>query len=206
MAQTRRRAASSTSTINSFAVMPLAKVTIRASPSIFTSVTKSGASRVWIAPTSRTASHTFPGSARRFISRRIEAMSRLGTAIGLDAVSVRIDREGRVVVRPIVGAQAGLAIVLAAGTERARVKRRDALARRRIEAEVQAGRGVGRDRLVAGRNPQRDRILAVAERGVAGAEAGVAERIQCRVVEPLGAGDIAHADRNMIEHVVSPSL
>ena len=93
--QTRRRAASSTSTISSFAVMPLAKVTMRASPSIFTSVTKSGASRVWIAPTSRTASQTLSRDRRAaLISRRIEAMSRLRAAIGFDAGS-RPDRPRR---------------------------------------------------------------------------------------------------------------
>src|SRR6266850_521678 len=108
--------------------MPLAKVTMRASPSIFTSVTKSGASLVWIAPTSRTASHAFAGSARSVISRRIEAMSGFRGAIGLDPVAVRIDREGRVVVFAVVGTQTGLSIVLAAGAKRARVKCRHALA------------------------------------------------------------------------------
>lgn len=41
----------------------------------------------------------------------------LCAAIGFEAVAVGVDDEGRVVVLAIVGAQAGLAIVLAAGSE-----------------------------------------------------------------------------------------
>src|SRR6185503_225503 len=58
----------------------------------------------------------------------------------------------------------------------------------------------GRDGALGGADPQRHAILAVAERARGLAQACVAERFQGCVVEPLGLGDVANADREVIEH------
>jgi hypothetical protein len=72
--QATRRADSSTSTISSRTTMPLPKVTTRAPSSMRVAVTKPGTSRVWSAPTSRSASQAFSGRVRMRASLRIEAM------------------------------------------------------------------------------------------------------------------------------------
>src|ERR1051326_532632 len=64
--------------------------------------------------------------------------------------------------------------------------------------------GIWRDRRFGRRDPQRDLAGAVAERGGAVAEAGVAERRERGVVEALGACDVAHSDRDMVEHGFLP--
>src|SRR4051812_43698831 len=58
-------------------------------------------------------------------------------AIGFQTIAVRIDDESGVVVVAVILAQAGLAVVLAAGLQRARMEGIDRLARSRVEAEVQ---------------------------------------------------------------------
>src|SRR2546428_170178 len=59
--------------------------------------------------------------------------------IGLDPIAVGIDHEGGVVGIAVVRADPRLAVILAAGFERARVEGVDGLAARRVEANVQAG-------------------------------------------------------------------
>src|SRR5882757_8219286 len=75
------------------------------------------------------------------------------SAIGLDAIAVGIDGEGGVILRAVVGAQAGLAVVLAAGLERSGVEGVDRGTIRGDEAEMQARFGVGLDRLLGGAEP-----------------------------------------------------
>src|SRR5262249_7227241 len=56
------------------------------------------------------------------------------------------------------------------------------------------------DRFVGLAEPQRHALLAVAQRALAVAQPRIAERFQRGIVERLGAGDVADADRNMVEH------
>src|ERR1700676_1491730 len=118
----------------------------------------------------------------------------------LDAVAVGIDGEGGIVLRAVVGAHTRLAVVLAAGLQRRGVKGVDRGAVLGDEAEMQARFGVGLHRLLGGAEPQRDRLVAVAQRGLAIAEAAVTQRLQRGVVELLRAGDVGDADRDMVEH------
>src|SRR5277367_3357695 len=96
---------------------------------------------------------------------RSRAASR--AAIGLEAITVGIDGEGGVIFRAVVGADAGLAVVRAAGLERVGMKGVDRGAIRRGEAEMQARVGVGLHGLRRGAEPQRDRLVTVAQRGFA---------------------------------------
>src|SRR5258706_2245594 len=59
----------------------------------------------------------------------------------LDAVPIRIDDEGSVVVRPVVRAQAGRAVVLAAFSQRGLVKTIDRCVVRRGEGQVETRTG-----------------------------------------------------------------
>jgi hypothetical protein len=66
----------------------------------------------------------------------------------------------------------------------------DAFPRRRRKAEMQARFLVRRHRALGDPDPQRDRVASVAERALALAKAGVAERVQGRVVEALCLSDV----------------
>src|SRR5262245_11684730 len=72
--QASRRASSSRSTMSSRTIMPLPKVTIRASRSRRVSTTNPGTRRVCSAPTSRTAAQTFSALVSSGISLRMLAM------------------------------------------------------------------------------------------------------------------------------------
>src|SRR5262249_904948 len=72
--QASRRASSSRSTMSSRTIMPLPKVTTRASASRRVSTTNPGTSRVCSAPTSRTAAQTFSALVSSAISLRMLAM------------------------------------------------------------------------------------------------------------------------------------
>src|SRR5215470_6433041 len=72
--QASRRASSSRSTISSRTIMPLPKVTTRASASRRVSTTNPGTRRVCSAPTSRTAAQTFSALVSSGISLRMLAM------------------------------------------------------------------------------------------------------------------------------------
>src|SRR5262245_3798931 len=106
-------------------------------------------------------------------------------AVGLEPVTVRIDDEGRVVIAPVVGAHAGLAVVASPGVEGGRMKGAHTLAARGIEAEVKPGLGIGRHRLIGRPDPQDNASAAVAQSVRRLTEAGVAERGQGRIVEAL---------------------
>src|SRR5215211_5991825 len=106
-------------------------------------------------------------------------------AMGLDAVAVGIDDERRVVVRAVIGAKPGLAVLAPAALQRRGVEGADALARRRRKAEMQARFLVRRHRALGDADPQRDRVASVAERALAFAQTSVAERLQRCVVEAL---------------------
>src|SRR4029077_19316235 len=80
-----------------------------------------------------------------------------------------------------------------------------ALWRRSGETEVQAGLHIGRHRVRRRTDPERDRSAPVAQRVLALAEALVTERLERRVIEALGRGDIADADRDMADHLVCSS-
>ncbi len=58
--------------------------------------------------------------------------------MGLDPVTVRINDERSVTAWPVIGAQSGLAVIAAAGSERRGVEGRGTLRLRSDETEVQA--------------------------------------------------------------------
>ena len=87
--------------------------------------------------------------------------------MGLDAVAVGIDDERRIIVRAVIGAKPGLAIVAPAALQRRGVERVDAFARRRRKAEMQARFLVRRHRALGNADPQRDRVASAAERALA---------------------------------------
>src|SRR5262245_54038868 len=88
-------------------------------------------------------------------------------AIGLDTIAVGVDGKRRVIFRPVVGTNAGLAVVRAAGLERAGMEGIDGRTVLGEETEVQARRRVGLDRLLGGAEPQLHGLLAVAQRTLA---------------------------------------
>src|SRR6185312_9898379 len=67
--------------------------------------------------------------------------------------------------------------------------------------EMQAGPRVRRHRLGHRTDPVDDCLIAIAQRVRALAHAGVAKWRERRVVETFRPGDVAHADRDMIEHL-----
>ena len=87
------------------------------------------------------------------------------TAVGFDTIAVRIDDECSVVVGPVVGTHARLAVVASAGAYGRGVKAIHALARCRLKAEMQTRLVICRDRMLADADPQGDGIASVAERG-----------------------------------------
>src|SRR5215469_9870013 len=71
------------------------------------------------------------------------AKAPLAAAVGLDAIPIRVDREGSVVVRAIVRPQPGCAIVDTSGAECGGMKGIDCLKRRRSEAKMRFEPGSG---------------------------------------------------------------
>jgi hypothetical protein len=65
---------------------------------------------------------------------------------------------------------------------------------------MQAGLGVRRNGMRARENPERGGVMSVAERSLVLAQARVAERGQGGVVEAARGGDVADADRDVVEH------
>src|SRR5690606_14915768 len=125
-------------------------------------------------------------------------------AIGFEPVAVRIDDEGRVIVGAIVLAKPGLSIVAASRAQRRFVEGLDTFLRGGGETDMQPGRSVGRNGPLSRIHPQGYGAVSVAERGPALAQAFVTERLQDRVIETLGMGNIADADGNMVEHGFLP--
>src|SRR5215208_1789969 len=120
--------------------------------------------------------------------------------MGLDAVAVGVDDERRIIVRAVIGAKPGLAVVAPAALQRRGMEGVDAFARRRRKAEMQARFLVRRHRAQGGADPQRDRVAPIAERAFALVQTSIAERLQRRVVEALRLGDVADADREVVDH------
>src|SRR5439155_11918586 len=87
-----------------------------------------------------------------------------------------------------------------AGSHGLGVKGVDGFAVGRAETDMQPGALVGFYRALGGADPERNRVASIAERCRALAEAGIAEWRQGGVVEPLRRGDVAYADRDMVEH------
>src|SRR5262249_53436439 len=115
-------------------------------------------------------------------------------AMGLNAIAVRIDDEGGVVVRAVVRAQPRLAVVAPAGLQRRGMEGVDRLPVGRLKADMQAGFLVGRHRMLGLAEPEPGATLAVAGRALAAADPVVAQRLQHRVVELLRLGEVAHPD------------
>src|SRR5262252_3118050 len=65
------------------------------------------------------------------------AKAPLTAAVGLDAIPIRVDREGSVIVRAIVRPQPGCTIVSASGAECRSVERIDRLTSQRSEAKME---------------------------------------------------------------------
>src|SRR5580658_11076447 len=97
------------------------KVTIRAPGSSLVSTTKPGTSRVWRAPMSRTADQTSSAGARVLSSDRIVAIGLFPAVISFEPVAFRVEDKGCVVIRPVILAQAGLAVVASAVRERSEI-------------------------------------------------------------------------------------
>src|SRR5262249_55472380 len=135
-----------------------------------------------------------------WLCQSLAALSGLAAAIGLEAIAVRIDDEGGVVVGAVVAAQAWGAVVVPADAQRGGVEGVDTLAARRVEALMQAGFVVRGHRPLGGADPQRDRVPTIAERARRLAEAGIAQRLQGRVVEAFGLGHVADAERDVVDH------
>ena len=62
-----------------------------------------------------------------------------GKANGFDVVAIQVDQEGGVVVGTVIGAHAGLAVVLGPNFQAQRMEAVDGLAVRRAERDVGAG-------------------------------------------------------------------
>src|SRR5262245_4742868 len=123
-----------------------------------------------------TAGPTASSALRKAVKAWVMTPSLRLAAVGLEPVTVRIDDEGRVVIAPIVGAQAGLPVVVSPGAEGGRMKGAHALAAWGIEAEVKSGLRIGRYRLIARADPQHNASAAVAQSIRRLTEAPVAER------------------------------
>jgi hypothetical protein len=82
------------------------------------------------------------------------------------------------------------------------MKGSDALAGGRGKTEMQPGLRVGPHRALAEADPELNRILAISERRIARAEARIAERLEGGVIKGFRFGDIANADRNVIDHLI----
>src|SRR5438067_4005749 len=123
-----------------------------------------------------------------------------GTAERFDAIPVGVDRESGVITRAVFAADARAAIVLAAGAERGAMKRLHGRLVRREKAEMQPRSRIGRHWRFGRRDPQRDLARAIAEQARAVAQTAVAERRQRGVIKAFGPRDVAHPNRDMVEH------
>ena len=99
---------------------------------------------------SRTADQTSSAGACVVISDRIVAIGLFPSVVGFEPVALGVEDEGRVVLRPVILAHSGLAVVASAVGECGGMKRRDALPAGSGEAEVQPGLRVIGDRALGG--------------------------------------------------------
>ncbi len=76
----------------------------------------------------------------------------------------------------------------------------DALPGRGRETDMQARLQVCGHGPCAGEDPEGSRFLAIAKRGLTGADAGVTQRLQCRVVEFACLREVADANGDMVDH------
>src|SRR5712692_7775955 len=120
---------------------------------------------------------------------------------GLDAIAIGIDHECRIVVRAVMLAKAGRAVVAPAVPQRRAVERDDRLARRRREREVEAGPGSGRPALLKfDRELVAAARLAVSDFGLVLPDAHIAESGQRRIVERRRALQVGDSKRDVVEH------
>src|SRR5260370_30850670 len=85
----------------------------------------------------------------------------LRAGVGFQAIAFGVDYERRVVVLAVIGAQARLAVVLAAVLERSGVERVDISALCPLEAEMQSRFGVRRHRMLHCQDPELPTLDAV---------------------------------------------
>src|SRR5215470_9492823 len=127
-------------------------------------------------------------------------------AYGLDAMTVRIEREGAVVVGVVVRSQSGRTVVAPAFGQRCGVKAVDRRPIGRAEAKMRAA--YGRSDVGFARDgefhPERARRCAVVGAAAVAEidDAHEPERTQCSVVETAATADVADAERDVIEHRV----
>ena len=191
--------------------MPLPKVTIRASPSSLVSTTKPGARRRWMAPTSRIAVPDVLGARldQDFLvdgghgSFLLCACSAASSSCGRNRLrgdsrrdrprrrrsswrrSRRAGRACRCRVRPRAAPRRGRRRRSCGSAHRSRHAGR--ICRR-------PGRGARRRRSTAPRDPGRSRASPAIRSGTC------SRAVSGCVVEALGLGDVANADRDVIEH------
>ncbi|MGP0051703.1 MAG: hypothetical protein ACLPZR_23050 [Solirubrobacteraceae bacterium] len=112
----------------------------------------------------------------------------------LDAVAVRVEQEGAVVIGAVNHARPGRAVVRVAGVDPRLPERVDGRAVRRAEADAQAaGHGV----LAVSRADRP--VLPLDQLGVRVARI-YAEHGEHGAVEALGRGDVGHGDPHVVEH------
>src|ERR1700723_4221406 len=119
-------------------------------------------------------------------------------ANGLDIVSVRIEHEGSIIIRMIVRAYSGPAVVLAAGGDRFFVKSIDGRPVLRRKGNMRPGL-----RNVPQPDPEESlRADAIArESFVFRIQARDPQRTQCAVIEFLRLLGVADADGDVIQHI-----
>lgn len=119
------------------------------------------------------------------------------------AVPVGIDEESRVVVGAVIGAGAGRAIVLAAGGDTVTMEGINRLLRCRGKRDVEA---VARRGGIVGEVEQQQVLIvdqAIADGLLALEDAAITQCTEGGVVEAAGAGEVAYAQRKMVEHRTS---
>ena len=117
---------------------------------------------------------------------------------GLDVVALRVEDERAVVVRVVLRADAGAAVVVAAGRERRRMECVHRRAVRRGEGDVQRRR-----RGPVGDPEVRLAVLAEADAPLAVHDHRVAERGERGDVEGAGGGEVRDPDVQVVDHAAT---
>src|SRR4030095_11680285 len=134
-------------------------------------------------------------------------------AASFDLVAVRVIRKCTIVIRVVVRPWARRAVVLGAGLDRSLVERIDRLAALRDECDMGAAflvRFLVQLPRLAGPEARLLRFaISVGHDALAGnvdgEDAGVAERLQRRVVEFLGLLEARNANRDVVDHRRPPN-
>src|SRR5260370_41007107 len=124
----------------------------------------------------------------------------LRAGVSFEAIAFGVDYERRVVVLAVVGAQARLAVVLAAVLERSGVERVVISALRPLEAEMQSRFGVGRHRMLHCQDPELRTLYAVIDVPRALGHTLVAQRLERGVIETARLRQIFHSNRYVTQH------